>query len=222
MLREGLIQPASEGLRLDFKGRRSHASEPEKGINPSEIIAKTLLFSKRTSLEPHRGMVLCTVTGMEAGTGDFGISAGEGSLSLTLRAENEEEMKELERQIIQYAEGESSLAGSAFEYTIQDYFPETRNDPVCLEHIRSAACLTGKQIIEMKDLWRASEDFGYYTKEIPGAIFYIGTGEDAPLLHTPEYDFPDGIIGTAIEMMYNICAIDIAFCLNTVCCQSAI
>ena len=39
------------------------------------------------------------------------------------------------------------------------------------------------------------------TKQIlDGAIFYIGTGEAAPALNTKEYDFNDGIIGTAIGM----------------------
>ena len=204
MIREGLTQPASEGLKLRFIGQCSHASEPEKGINPAETIAKTVLYAEAISAEPHDGMVRCTVTGMNAGTGDFGISAGEGALFLTLRAENENEMKALEKKITEYAKTESSARGLDFSYEIHDYFPETRNNKACLERVRSAAGLAGKEVIEMKELWRASEDFGYYTKNMPGAIFYIGTGEQAPLLHTPEYDFPDEIIETAIEVMRNL------------------
>lgn len=36
--RRGLTQPASEGMKILFFGRQSHASAPEEGINPSEVI----------------------------------------------------------------------------------------------------------------------------------------------------------------------------------------
>ena len=59
-------------------------------------------------------------------------------------------------------------------YVIADPFPETKNDPECLAKVRRAAAGLGLPVIEMKELWRASEDFGYYTKACPGAIFYLG------------------------------------------------
>ena len=60
--------------------------------------------------------------------------------------------------------------------------------------------MTGAPPIEMMELWRASEDFGWYTKVCPGAIFYIGSGEDYPALHTESYDFPDAILPAAVQM----------------------
>ena len=49
-------------------------------------------------------------------------------------------------------------------------------------------------------VWRASEDFGWYLKECPGAIIYIGSGEKHPPLHTAEYDFNDRILETAVDL----------------------
>ena len=51
----------------------------------------------------------------------------------------------------------------------------------------------------MKNPIRASEDFGWDTKQIPGAIFYIGNGENYPAIHTSSYDFNDEILKTAIN-----------------------
>ena len=48
---------------------------------------------------------------------------------------------------------------------------------------------------------RPSEDFGYYLKECPGAMFYIGNGEYYPPVHTEMYDFNDRILEPAIEVM---------------------
>jgi hypothetical protein len=35
-------------------------------------------------------------------------------------------------------------------------------------------------------------------------MFGIGAGENCPSLHNPDYDFPDGIIETAIELFLQI------------------
>jgi len=58
----------------------------------------------------------------------------------------------------------------------------------------------------MQDLWRASEDFGYYLKKCEGAMFYIGNGESYPALHTAEYDFNDRILDTAVDMFVSLAA----------------
>ena len=54
--------------------------------------------------------------------------------------------------------------------------------------------------MELEEAWRASEDFGYYTKLTKGAYCYIGNGEDYPNIHTYEYDFQDELIETAVEL----------------------
>ncbi len=56
----------------------------------------------------------------------------------------------------------------------------------------------------MHDAIRASEDFGWYMKQIPGAIFYVGNGEDYPAIHTGTYDFNDNILSTAVDMFTRI------------------
>ena len=56
----------------------------------------------------------------------------------------------------------------------------------------------------MERFWRASEDFGYCLKECPGALFYIGTGECAPAVHTTGYDFNDRILETAVDIFMEL------------------
>ena len=198
--RPGLTQPASEGLRICFEGKTSHASAPEEGRNPSGVIARVILKAEELARDQSDGMVLCTVTGVSVGTGDFGISPGSGELSMTLRAEKEDRMKEIEGEIIRFAKEETKRCGLQISCSIHDYFPETRNDDLCLEEVVAAARDLGMNVIEMKDMWRASEDFGWYLKECPGAIIYVGNGEDYPPLHTDGYDFNDRILETAVDL----------------------
>lgn len=233
--RRGLTQPASEGLRIRLTGKTSHASAPEKGNNPAGTIASIVQYalcaSELTGQELHDSvnppaqtplsdtknkitpviqnlsMRLCTITGIRLGGGDFGISPGRGEICLTLRAELEEEMHAMEQSIISFAAQASAAAGLEMTYSVHDYFPETRNHDDCLDRVLDAARENKIPAISMQELWRASEDFGHYLKICPGAMFYIGNGEDYAPLHTAEYDFNDRIIETAVNMFMGIIGI---------------
>ena len=205
--RRGLTQPASEGMKILFFGRRSHASAPEEGCNPSEVISETVLYIRELLEAEHRGMVLCTVTGIEAGSGDFGISAGEGSLSVTLRASEEEEMLALEGYILAFVGERCEEKEIRTEVRISDRFPETRNWDAGVDRVLAAAERIGAACVPMEQMWRASEDFGHYLKKCGGAMFYVGNGEEWPALHTAEYDFNDRILETAVDVLVGIAGV---------------
>ena len=235
--RRGLTQPASEGLRICLTGKTSHASAPEKGNNPAGAVASIVQYALRaadsaensahgisepSSQTPEHDfmtafksgaqdspMRLCTITGIRLGDGDFGISPGEGEICMTLRAEIEEEMLAMEQSIISFASQVSAGAGLQMTYSSHDYFPETRNHDDCLDRVLDAAQENKVPAISMRELWRASEDFGHYLKICPGAMFYIGNGEDYPPLHTAEYDFNDRIIETSVNMFMRIAGIPV-------------
>ena len=228
--RRGLTQPASEGLKIRLAGKASHASAPEKGNNPAGPLAGIVQFAPGITSQPdnhkhgltpaepnsaeppaksrvrgdeagqERHMRLCTITGIRLGEGDFGISPGEGEVCMTLRAEVEAEMKAMEEAILAYSESAASDAGLRISWSIHDYFPETRNHEVCLKRVLDAARRLKMPAIPMTEIWRASEDFGYYLKYCPGAMFYIGNGEQYPALHTAEYDFNDRILERAVDL----------------------
>ena len=71
--------------------------------------------------------------------------------------------------------------------------------------IRAAEAL-GVPAAPMAKLWRASEDFGWYLKDCPGAMFYLGAGEKAPALHTDAYDFDDALLETAVDLFCHLAA----------------
>ena len=197
-------QPASEGLILRLTGQTSHAAEPEKGNNPAQTIAAIILDAEAWTGREREHLLLCTVTGVRVGEGDFGISPGDGELRMTLRSDAEPKMKELEQQIVEFAAKRAAKSGLQMEFEIRDYFPETGNHAACLEKVRRAASLAGVPFMKMDSLWRPSEDFGYYLKERPGALFYVGNGTDHPAVHTDAYDFNDRILEPAVDMFLQI------------------
>ena len=139
IVRNGLTNPASEGLTIRFHGKPSHASAPEDGRNPAAAISCLALYSRELSARPRSGMALCTVTGIRVGSGDFGISPGEGTLCLTLRAEEEAEMMRMEADLLSFASRQAEADGLSMERQISDYFPETRNHEDGVRRVRRCA-----------------------------------------------------------------------------------
>ena len=204
IIRRGLTQPSSEGLTIKLTGRPSHASAPENGINPAMAISRIALYSQTLMNKAREGAFICTVVGISVGRGDFGVSPGYGEIKLTLRAEFERELKAAHDDIIKYAQKTAEREGLKFGSEVSDYFPETKNDPSCADRVVRAAKKLGFPAVEPEKMWLASEDFGYYLKECPGAIFYIGNGEHYAALHTEEYDFNDNIIPVAADMFFEL------------------
>ncbi|MBR4435080.1 MAG: M20/M25/M40 family metallo-hydrolase [Clostridia bacterium] len=157
------------------------------------------------------GMVMCTVIGASVSnradaerSPAFGTSAGTAELMLTVRAENEARMRALEKALIHASERIAKAHDLAAEIAYSDPFPETRNSDICAEKVRKCAEKLGLKVVNWSEPFRSSEDFGFYTKLISGALFYIGGGEEQPKLHTREYDFPDGIIPVALKMFWEL------------------
>jgi len=205
VLKEGLTQPASEGLRICFEGKTAHASEPENGISPMPALGDLIRTAGELSAKPEEEeLALCTIVYVHAGAPDYGIAAGQGELAVTLRAEREERMLAMERKLRDEAEKAAERDGLKVSFEVSDYFPETRNHAQCLDKIRQAARELGVPVLESEEIWRASEDFGYYTKNCQGAIFYVGNGEDYPPLHTLEFDFNDKNLSTIAQIFLKL------------------
>ena len=199
VLRSGLMQCASMGLSLTMTGKASHASEPQNGKNPAEALSVLLLYALSLPKAEMGDMV--TPVGLNIGGADFGVSPGIGTLNLTVRARSVERMENLAEKIREKARQQAGMDGLTLDVRALDVFPETVNDSRCAGLAEAAAAMLTLPILRMEEPWTASEDFGHCLQKVPGALFYIGDGENWPDLHTSAYDFPDDILETAEEMM---------------------
>ncbi|WP_209121214.1 amidohydrolase [Alkalihalobacillus sp. BA299] len=198
---DGTAHCASKGMTIHMEGTPAHASQPEDGVNPAFAMAKIIeAIPKFTSPKKNNGMVLCTVVQVEIGERAFGVAASKGNLLLTIRALYEEELEKLQKNLEDFSLALSTQYGLKTSFSYNDTFPETVNHQESSDKIRKACQNKGLQVVEMKEAFRASEDFGYYLKETRGAICFIGNGKDYPHIHTVQYDFRDEIIKTAVEL----------------------
>ena len=92
---------ASEGVRVVFRGRTSHASMPEHGVSPAPALAAlmpaALVAGPGGGLGP--GFRLVTICHARMGAPAFGITPGEGELWLTLRTVFDADMATLRDEV---------------------------------------------------------------------------------------------------------------------------
>ncbi len=201
----GTFACASEGLELSFTGRPAHAAYPEFGVNPSAAMAELILAVNEKLKEPHNGIVLSTVIGMDAGSDRYGVSASTGKLRLTIRAEHREEFEVLREYITKTMDTVCRKHGLQYGITENDVFPSTENDEKCVERLVHACEKAGIRMQEPEEPFRWSEDFGRYLMQVKGCIFGMGSGENCPALHTEHYCFPDEIIKYVLKIYIALC-----------------
>lgn len=191
---------ASTGLEIKLIGKQSHAAYPENGKNPAKAISEIIRYMNEMIGEQHKGIVLGTVIGIDVGSESYGVSAGEGILRLTLRAEYQYEYDEFVTKIEKKAEELAMDIGLSYENSRIEEFPATINDQSCVDKVYNAAQRLNQKTAYKATPFRWSEDFGYYLQHTKGAYFGVGCGEDHAGLHTMEYEFEDDIIGPVIDL----------------------
>lgn len=193
-------------FRLKVVGKECHASEPENGQNPTMAIAQ--LMTELSLLEERDAMkedfALLTPVYTRIGKKAYGIAAGEGEVHYTLRTWNRKRMDALKESVTKYIEYICIDHGLQYEMDWFEYFPATQNDARCVTYIKQASGDLNLERVKQATAFRFGEDFGWYARRYPSAMFGLGAGKDTPDLHHADYDFPDEVIETGIDMFMRV------------------
>ena len=204
--RHDVFTAAANSIIIKYYGKTSHAAEPELGQNPAMAMADVTKKFEDLCIpdtEDHNFQIITPIY-YKLGEKSYGVSAGYGETHFTLRAWHNEVMQSLETKCESVAReiGERYGLKIEIEWT-QSFFANENNDAVVEAIVKSAKNLQ----LEMEERitpFKWGEDFGLFTREHPGAMFGIGAGTLSPALHNPDYDFPDEILQTGIQMMSKI------------------
>ena len=208
LMREGCFACASCGLIVRIQGRPAHAAYPGDGANPIELLSRLALETPdmiRAILAGEDRLLMRTLIGIRAGGENFGLSASEGQLNLTLRGHRKADIDALIDRIEARARAGCAGAGMECTFELRDVFPDTSNDGALYRDALERFGRAGLPVIPLKEPMRWSEDFGWYMKRAPGLYFGIGAGEDAPGLHTAAFEFDDGLIPAALAALRALC-----------------
>lgn len=197
---------ASEGMRLRFGGRTSHASMPEHGVSPARALAELMPLACAAgpggALEP--GFRLVSICHLRMGEPAFGITPGEAELWLTLRTLDDADMGALRDAIAGLAADLAARDGLSLRIETEDRFAACANHPEATAAILRAVAALGLEHGGEGLPMRASEDFGVFGRVARSAMFLLGSGTTGPQLHNPDYDFPDALLGRGVAIFDRI------------------
>ena len=187
---------ASRGMRIRLSGRTSHAAAPQDGVSPAGAMAQLLpglvALGGGTDLGPDYALV--TLTHARLGEATFGIAPGEGEVWATLRTVNDTRMAQLIEEATALVGKVCAEQGLGHEISFDDVFEACTNNPEAVAVLQKACDRVGLGVAMQDRPQRWSEDFGQFGKGAKAAMFWLGSGEDQPQLHNPDYDFPDAAI----------------------------
>lgn len=206
LVRKGCFAAASFGLKLIFDGKTAHASQPETGKNPSELLAVLIhqLEKKRELLKEVKPLTTFVITHAVLGEETFGVAPGHAEIWLTLRSFDDKNLELLADQVIALCQAKAKDYLFDFQFTMHEAFAATNSDDANVIVMENAAKCLNLSLGHLREPFRWSEDFGRFGAVCPIGFFGLGSGYAQPALHNPEYDFPDAILETGIAMFMEI------------------
>jgi amidohydrolase len=205
--RSGKYMASSDEIRLVVKGKGGHASTPDLNIDPVLIAAHIVVALQQVisrNASPRQPTVLSF--GKVTANGATNVIPDEVSLEGTFRALDENWRKTGLEKIARMATGIAESMGATCEVNISHGYPTLHNEPRLTDRLRRAASeYLGQQQVEEIDLTLGSEDFAYYSQEIPATFYRLGTRNETKgitsYVHTPTFDIDEDALAIGPGLM---------------------
>lgn len=206
IVKENTFTCAVNSMIIKLEGKTSHAGEPENGINPALAISEIISFFNSKINADLASKEFCVITPIHINMGEkaYGVSAGYGEIHYTVRSNSYAQMRIIEANL------EANVLQIASKYSLKtkiswtQSFQANENNNEAVNYIRKATEVLQLDVLEKQLPFTFGEDFGLFTQHFKGAMFGLGSGENAAALHNPDYDFPDEILQTGVSIFYQI------------------
>jgi amidohydrolase len=206
ILSEDNFAAASTGMIIRLHGRTSHAAEPEKGRSPAQAVARIInkLEALPDKMKNLKSFALLTIIHAKIGDVAFGTTPGDAVVMATLRAFEDDDLRNISLEAEKVAQAIAIKEELETEITYTETFPATVSHRDAASLVKNAANTLDLNINIIQEPFKWTEDFGHFTSQFKGALIGLGSGENHPALHNPEYDFPDELIPTGVELFKEI------------------
>ena len=205
-IRPGVYMASADEIYLTIKGKGGHAASPQLCIDPVTIGAQIISSLQQviSRADPREPSVLSF--GRFIAEGATNIIPNEVHIAGTFRAMNETWRKEAHTKIRSIVEGTATAFGAEADLDIRVGYPVLKNHEALTNRTRKSMTeYVGEENIIDLDLWLGAEDFAYYTHEIPGCFYRLGTRNESKGithgLHTPRFDIDESTLELSIGLM---------------------
>ena len=209
-VRKGFFCAQADAFTIKVKGRGGHGSTPDKCIDPiiiSTHIVQALQEIPSREIDPHTPFVL-SICKIQSGN-TFNVIPEDAEIEGTVRTFDKNLAETISKRIETISKNIAEAFRGKAEIEYQFGYPPGKNDEKEAEFVKKIAEeVVGKEnVIEDKPSM-GGEDFSYFLEERPGAMFWLGSGNEEKGLnhphHSPYFDFDESAMAIGIEMFVRI------------------
>ncbi len=209
-VRIGAFLAANASFHITLRGRGGHAALPHLVIDPvpaAAQLATALQTIVSRNVDPIESAVV-TLTQLHAGSGGaVNVIPPAATLAGTIRTLKDDVAERITRRITELAESTAEAFGCTAEAVLKPGYPVTFNHQEPTETALAIArdVLGEANAITVPVPFMASEDFSFYSQQVPSCFGIIGVRppgrKDYPGLHHPQYDFTDEALRVGVRLM---------------------
>lgn len=205
--RKGMYMASADELYLTVKGKGGHGAMPETLIDPVLITAHIIVALQQIvsrNASPKIPSVLSF--GKVIANGATNIIPNEVTVEGTFRTLNEEWRSKANKQMVKLAEGIAEAMGGSVDFEVRRGYPFLQNHhELTGRAFLAAKDYLGEENVVDLDIWMAAEDFSYYTQEIDGCFYRLGTRNEEKGItsgvHTPTFDIDENALEVGAGLM---------------------
>jgi len=205
--RAGKVMASADEIYMTIRSKGGHAAAPHLTADTLLIAAhlvvalQGVVSRNKNPLQPS----VLSITSIQGGQ-TTNVIPSEVKLMGTFRAMDEEWrfrahdiIRKLSTELVQ-------SMGAAIDVHIDVGYPTVINNAALHETAKGIAiAYMGAAHVEETEIRMGAEDFGYYSQEIPGCFFRLGTAnKDRGItagVHTPRFDIDESAIATGMGIM---------------------
>jgi len=196
-VRPGAFMASSDEIFITIHGRGGHAAAPHELIDPV-LIQAHMLTALQAVISRNRppGIPSLLSFGRVEAEGATNIIPHDVRLIGTFRSMDEDWRWSAHDLIRRTVEKTAEAFGATAETEILIGYPPLVNDDDAAAFVRELAVeyVGAERVIDLP-MWYASEDFAWYTQQMPGAFYILGVGNEAEGithgLHTPRFQIDE-------------------------------
>ena len=193
-------------MYLTVRGQGGHAAAPQLLVDP--VLAQAHVLTALQAIVSRHcppGIPSILSFGRVEADGATNIIPDEVRLMGTFRSMDDEWRFRAHDLIRRTAEHTAQALGATCEVRIDVGYPSLSNDPALAQIVADTARLVTEAETVALPQWYASEDFAWYTHEVPGCFYVLGTGsEEADSLHglhTPRFTVDERAMETGVATL---------------------
>ena len=215
-VRGGMFMASADEIVLTVRGEGGHAASPELLVD-AVLVQAHVLTALQAVISRNRpaGIPSILSFGRVEADGATNILPDTVRLEGTFRSMDEDWRAQAHDLIRRTAQRTAEAFGATCDVEIVVGYPALRNDEDAAAFVReTAVAYVGEARVVDLPMWYASEDFAFYTEQIPGAFSVLGVGSEAAQsqhgLHTPRMTVDEEALRTGAGFLAALAARQLA------------